>query len=80
MFIGVCGIGLLLLVGIICVAMGGDFIDPMIFKLKSRYAFAYIFVVLSYLGIIAGISGISIYFHGLNLFALGRIAHNTEKE
>ena len=81
MFIGVCGVGLMLLICIICLAMGGDFVDPVIFSIrKSKYAWAYLFVGIAYLAILLGIAGVPMYFGGLNIYALGRIAHNTEKQ
>lgn len=40
---------------------------------------AYPFIAVSYLCILFGLVGIPLYFYGINLFALGRIAHNTEK-
>ena len=38
-----------------------------------------VLVFASYAGILLGFIGIPLYFYGINLFALGRIAHNTEK-
>ena len=77
---GVVGIGLTIFMGLISLALGGDFLTPMIFDLDSSYAFAYPFVVLAYLALACGIICSPLYFYGMHLFGLGRIAVNTEKE
>ena len=79
MFAGVCAIALMVIIGLISVATGAEFISPFIFDIASSYAFAYPFVIVDYLALIWGLASIPMYFAGLNIFALGRIAHNTEK-
>ena len=81
MFIGLCGLAFMLLICIICLAMGGDFVDPITFSIRDGdFAWAYLFVGIAYLAILLGIVSVPMYFSGLNIYALGRIAHNTEKE
>ena len=80
MFIGLCGLAFMLLICIICLAMGGDFVDPITFSIyDDDFAWVYFFVVIAYLAILLGIASVPMYFSGLNIYALGRIAHNTEK-
>ena len=78
MFIGLMGIILLALVCILSVALGGDIGETLTFDLGDDYSFAYPFIALAYLAIVAGIIGIMIYWGGIYLFTLGRIAVNTE--
>jgi hypothetical protein len=80
MFAGACSIALAVLIGLISLAVGGDFIEPFIFEIDDEFAFAYPFVILDYIALLWGIVSVPMYFAGLNIFALGRIAHNTEKE
>lgn len=80
MLCGVGGIALTVLIGIISLATGAGFFTPMIFNISSSYAFAYPFVIIAYLALAFGIFGVPFYFYGLQLFGLGRIAVNTEKE
>ena len=79
MFFGICSILLALIIGILSVSLGADFFSPFIFYVAEEYAFAYLFVVVDYLALLWGLASIPMYFAGLNIFALGRIAHNTEK-
>ena len=79
MFIGLCGIVLALLIGVISIACDGEFVSPFIFDMDDDFAFAYPFVVINYLAFLLGLAGIPMYFASLNIYALGRIAHNTEK-
>ena len=79
-FIGLCGIVFLLLICVICVAMGGDFADPIIFKIDKDFTWAYLFVAIADLSILTGLFSIPTYFFGLIIFALGRISTNTEKK
>jgi hypothetical protein len=79
MFLGVCAIALAFIIGILSISLGGEFISPFIFDIDEEYAFAYLFVVVDYLALLLGIASVPMYFAGLNIFALGRIAHNTEK-
>ena len=80
MLCGVIGIALTVLMGIVSLATGASFFDPMIFNIASSYAFAYPFVIIAYLAIACGIIGVPLYLSGLQLFGLGRIAVNTEKK
>ena len=79
MFAGVCAIALMVIIGLISVATGADFFSPFIFDIHRSYAFAYPFVIMDYLALVWGLASVPMYFAGLNIFALGRIAHNTEK-
>ena len=49
-------------------------------QIGEQFAFMYPIMILSYLGMLTGSVGCFLYFIGLILFALGRIAKNTEKE
>lgn len=80
LFVGVCGFAFLMFICLICVSLGGDFIDPIVFSIYYSYAWAYLFVVIADLAILLGIAAIPMYFSGLNIYALGRIAHNTEEK
>ena len=79
MFAGVCAIVLMIIIGVISIELGARFISPFIFEVGGDYAFAYLFVVVDYLALLWGLVSIPMYFVGLKIFALGRIAHNTEK-
>ena len=79
MLIGLCGIALFVIIGLISIATGASFIAPMIFHVYHGYEFSYFFVVIDYLALILGIVGCSVYFRSLELYALGKIAVNTEK-
>ena len=79
MFIGLCGIGLLLLICIASTALGGDFDSPLYFDLGDDYAFAYPLIGIAYLAIALGFYGIGSYNVGIYLYTFGRIAVNTEK-
>jgi hypothetical protein len=82
MFIGACGFALLVLISIVAVLLEGvDGVAYLFtFDVDEDYMFAILLMLASYIGIILGFIGIPMYFSGLNIFALGRIAHNTEKE
>ena len=54
--------------------------DLLILDIDDDFFFMYPIMILSYLGILFGAVGVGLYFYGINLFALGRIAHNTEKD
>jgi hypothetical protein len=44
MFFGVCSIVLALIIGMLSIALGADFISPFIFDVYEEYAFAYFFI------------------------------------
>ena len=80
MFIGLCGFALLLLSVLITLIIYPDYVlDLLILNIGSAYAIMYLIIPLSYLGILFGLAGIPMYFSGINIYALGRIAHNTRK-
>lgn len=78
MIFGVISIALAILIGLISIALGADFISPFVFRVADSYAFAYLFVIVDYFFFIWGLVSVFFYFIGLHLFALGRIAVNTE--
>ena len=78
MFIGLCGIGLAIIMGLISLMLDGEFISPFIFDFSQDFAFAIVFVIADYIALLCGIIGIGWYHYSLNLFAIGRIASNTE--
>ena len=82
LFCGLAGLVLLILsiLGTLIVVGPYWVVDLLAFKIASKFAFMYPIMVVSYLAIIYGAISIGLYFYGINLFALGRIAHNTEKE
>ena len=80
MILGLCGLGLSLLIGLISVSLGAEFYTPFIYDLGTDYFFASPFIMAAELCILYGILSIPMYFIGLNIFVLGRIAVNTEKE
>ena len=60
---------------------GGDFGEVVaLLGFDVYYDIEYVFLAIAYLGILVGIASIGVYFHGINLYALGRTAVNTEKE
>ena len=81
-FFGIIGFAVLLLSVLVGLIIEGG--DGALYVLSldydSEYVFLYLLVPLSYIGILLGIVGIPMYFNGLTVFALGRIAHNTEKQ
>ena len=82
MFCGLAGLGLLILsiLGTLIIGRPSWVVDLLTFGISGEFAFMYLIMVISYLAIVYGAIGIGLYFYGINLFALGRIAHNTEKE
>ena len=82
MFCGLAGLGLLILsiLGTLIIGRPSWVVDLLTFGIRGEFAFMYLIMVISYLAIVYGAIGIGLYFYGINLFALGRIAHNTEKE
>ena len=81
-FGGLCGLGLFILSILITLMVGGgSYVESLLsFDISEEFAFMYLIMPLSYLGIVLGAIGVPMYFNGLSIFALGRIAHNTEKE
>ena len=84
-FVGLCGFGLIILIGIIAtiIAPSEGFVNVITLnmsRLGRSYAFCIPIIIISYIGILLGMIGIPMYFNGLSIFVLGRIAHNTEKE
>ena len=80
MIVGLLAIALTLVIGLLTLAFDGDsFIDAFIFDIDDDYAFAYLFVVIAYLGLAYGSISVPMYFYSLNLYSLGKIAKNTEK-
>ena len=80
MVIGLCSLGLFLLILIIAALINGS--TGIVYALAfdfDGYEFGIPFMALSYLGIVIGLCGLPIYISGLNLFTLARIAVNTEK-
>ena len=87
MFFGACGLIILILISLIVITTYSSYtLFNYVLLLNTLSGsdlldfFVNALVLLSYIGIFLGIIGIPIYFYGINLFALGRIAHNTEKE
>ena len=80
-FMGVCGFAVLLLSMLIALAMYGSegLINLIILNLRG-FELMYVIVPVAYIGVCLGLIGVPMYFNGLNVFALGRIARNTEKE
>ena len=80
-FCGLCGLGLIILSILLTgILVGFDEVEYLLtFQISDEYAFMYIIMPLSYLGFLLGLIGVPMYFNGLNIFALGKIANNTEK-
>lgn len=82
MFCGICAVVVLLVVVLIAAGMEGVLYTLSLsgFSGTGIEVFGSFMALVSYIGILLGIAGFIMYFQGLNIFALGRIAHNTEKE
>ena len=87
MFCGVCGLALLVVISLIVVAAYSTYtLFNYVLLLNTLSGIGLVdflvnvLVFVSYASILLGFIGIPLYFYGINLFALGRIAHNTEKE
>ena len=79
-----CGlIGLVLMILFVLgtvVIFGGEYIgNTLALKFDPSVAFLMPLMLFAYLGVVFGVVSIFLYFYGMQLFALGRIAHNTEK-
>lgn len=73
---------LLLIIIIAGASFGGEYI-PLCLTMQidySSYAFVNVLVVLSYIGIIAGLVGVKLYFWGMHYIGLGQTACNTLPE
>lgn len=79
MYIGFWAFVLMNVVCCICTALGGDYSDPLLLSIHHSYTWAYFFVLPLYIAMLWGIVCIPMYFNGIIIFVLGRIAHNTEK-
>ena len=84
-FCGICALVLLVVLALIVIsgygAEGLAFTFALVgFGGSGIEVFGSFVALLSYVGILLGIVGSVMYFQGLHIFALGRIAHNTEKE
>ena len=68
----------------LCLPTICDGFDPigryLTFTTMHPFIFVYVFLIISYLGILIGSFGPMIYFNGLKNLGLGQIAKNTEKE
>ena len=86
MAIGLFGISLLLLISIVVVILYDSYalIYVLGFEVDSGAAFVdfvvCILLIVSYIAISFGIVGVPLYFYGINTFALGRIAVNSERK
>lgn len=79
---GLCGLGLIVLICLISMSMGGPAyaLMALTFTVHSSFAFVIPFMIIAYLAFLCLFPGITLYYNGLKLYALGRIAVNTEKE
>ena len=80
-----CGIAGLILqiisLGLVMIIEGAEeIVDFLCFDTEPSVFFVYPFWVISCLGILFGIFSVFLYFSGMKLFALGKIAGNTEIE
>ena len=83
MLVGLCGFVLLLLIvgiGEVMDPGANDGIEALFFDVPNDLSFVLPLIALAYIGVLLGIIGIGLYNIGINRFALGRIAVNTEKE
>ena len=82
MVTGLYSSGLIFLTLLIAILINGPtgISHALAFNFDRYETIGRVFMGLSYMGMTCGILGILVYFSGLNIFALGRIAHNTEKE
>lgn len=87
MLFGLCGIIALVLISFIVVVLYSPYtLFSYVLLLRTTSGLAIldlivnIIVFLSYVSILLAIIGFPLYFHGINTFALGRIAVNTEKD
>ena len=86
-FIGICALALLLLISLIVALFYSPyelFCYVLVFNTMSGVKIldwlVNTLVFVSYAGISLGCVGVPFYFYGINLYALGKIASNTEKK
>ena len=78
---GLLGLGLIILfvLGTVLI-FGSEYVGrTLALNFDPSVAFLIPIMLCAYLGIVFGVASIFLYFYGMQLFALGRIAHNTEK-
>ena len=73
------GLGLLLIVWMVCAIQGAYFTEYLALQGYDEYAFVNVIVFLAYLGVLAGFGALPCYLYGLHFMGLGQIAKNTEK-
>ncbi len=80
--IGIIGLFLLYISILITLSVAGESGIASLFLLSipKKYAYLNTIMIFSYIFISCGIISNRFFFNGLLMFALGRIAHNTEKE
>lgn len=80
-FIGACAVALAVFMSLIGLMLeGGYFYLMFVFDVTSDYTFVIPLVILVYLGIIIGFTGIPMYYSSLQIYSLGKIAQNTENK
>ena len=80
MFIGLFSLAFLILVTLISLAISPRYFYYIFLLDASGYEILYPLILGSYIGVPLGILGIVLYLYGMQLFALGRIAGNTEQK
>ncbi len=73
------GFGLIALIQIISL-LGWGYFTPEYFILEGTYGFVIFLMVLAYLAILIGLTGINFYFLGLHYMGLAQIAKNAESK
>ena len=76
MFIGLCGLAILLLIALIAF-MISPYAVLNVLTLSIDALAGLVFII--YLDIVLGLLGVPMYFASMTIYALGRIAHNTRK-
>ncbi len=77
--VGICGIGLAILIGFISVGTGADFISPFIFYIAPEYSIAYFFVLIDYFLLLWGIISPPLYLFSILTISLGNIWLKTNE-
>ena len=82
MICGLIGLGMLILsiLGTMIIEKPKYVVNTLTFDFDKEYGFMYPIMFIAYFFILYGIIGIRLYFSGMHLFAIGRIASNTEKK